>query len=75
LCLTNFLYILLQRITINLLHNINFYLQLDLQHVSAGFIGHLQRVTYSHVSTENCLTWVQKFLCLQILKLLKSGFS
>jgi hypothetical protein len=40
-----------QRIKTNLLHNTPVYWQLDLQHVSAQFIGHLQAVISSDVAT------------------------
>jgi len=53
-------------------HNIPFYLQLTLQHVSARYIGHLQGVVCSNVATSNYLTRLQ-LLCSLLLKLLKSG--
>ena len=53
-----------QRIETNLLHNTSFYLLLDLELVSARFIGPLQGVICSDVSTQNYLLSLHT-LCLQ----------
>jgi hypothetical protein len=64
-----------QTIETNWLHNTACYLWLDLQHVSARFIVHLQGVISSEVSTENYLMLLKLLLCLQLLKLLATGCS
>ena len=57
-----------QRIKSKLLHNIPFYLLLNLQHVSALLISHLKGVISSDISTYNYLIWLHLLLivyCIQ----------
>jgi len=51
----------------NFLHNTPFYLQLDVHHVSARFIGHLQ--SHIDVSTWNCLV-VTTVVVLTVIKII-----
>jgi len=52
----------------------SFLFVVSLQHVSVWFVGHLRGVICSHVSTSNYVTWLQLFLCVQLLKLLRSSW-